>query len=143
MEYDLHSYVKIVHAIEPAIHTTTQTSAAIDTAGYESLEWVLHVGDAIAGGGSFNVTIEQDEDDPSSPGTPIGAWAVVPTAEIIGALPAIADADTDKVFRVGSIGKMRHQRLVLTEVPSVTGGIVGCVAILSNPHTTPEPDQST
>jgi hypothetical protein len=139
MEYDLHSNIKVVFAIEPVIHTAHAVGAEIDTIGYESCEFVIVVGDAIDG--DFAAELHQDEDDGA--GSPVGVWAAVPAAEILGTLPIITTSDTDVVFRVGSIGKMRFQRLTLTETDANTAGIIGAVAILGNPVTKPVADQST
>lgn len=140
MEYDLHSHVKLVHAIAPAALVADTNGGPVDTLGFESLEWLIHVGTAFAGGG-FDVTLEEDDDDGS--GSPLGTWTSVPSDQILGALPSIAIADANKTFRVGSIGKKRHQRLVLTETGTISGGVIGVTALLSNPVTMPVPDQST
>lgn len=140
MEYDLHSKVKIVHCITPSAIAADTNGAAVDTLGYESCEFVIHVGTAMAGGG-FDVTVEQSPDDGS--GSPTGVWTAVPAAETLGALPVIVATDADKVFRVGSIGKERHQRVVLTETGTISGGTVGATAILGNPVVAPVADQST
>jgi len=139
MEQDLHSSIKIIFAIEAVIHTATAVGAEIDTLGYESLEWVISIGDALDG--SFTTLLEQSPDDGS--GSASGVWTTVPTAEILGSLPVPAIADTDKVFRVGSIGKQRHQRLTLTEVDANTAGIMGANAILGDPVDQPVDDQYT
>ena len=140
MEYDLHSYVKIVHGIPPAAHAANTNGAAVDSYGYESLEWVGHVGVAFGGGG-FDITIEQSPDDGS--GSATGVWTAVPAAETIGTLPTVAIADANMVVRVGSIGKERHQRVVLTETGTISAGVIGVTAVLSNPRSIPVPDQST
>jgi hypothetical protein len=138
-EQDLHSYVQIVHAVEPAaVATATVTSAAVDTLGFESIEWVIHVGAAFVGGG-YDVTSLEGADDS---GFTVNNGAVA-AAEILGALPSIIITDTDKVFRVGSIDKRRFQRIVLTETGTITAGVLGITAILSNPKLVPVADQST
>ena len=139
MEQDLHSEIKIVYAIEPVIHTAHAVGAEIDTIGYESCEFVMIVGDALDG--SFTAGIDQSPDDGS--GSPTGVWTAVPAAEILGTLSVISIADTDKVYRVGTIGKERHKRLTLTEVGANTAGILGAIAILSHPVTKPVAEQYT
>jgi len=140
MEYDIHNSILAVHAIPAAAHTGTQTSAPIDTKGFESIEYICHVGTAMVGGG-FDVTIEQSPDDGT--GSPTGVWTAVPAAETLGTLPTISIADTNAVFRVGSIGKERHQRLVATESGTITAGVFGVTAILGNPQTVPTDAQNT
>lgn len=139
MEQDLHSQIKIVYAIEPVIHTAHAVGAEIDTIGYESCEFVMIVGDALDG--SFTSGIDQSPDDGS--GSPTGVWTAVPAADILGTQAVISISDTDKVYRVGSIGKERHQRLTLTETAANTAGILGAIAILSHPVTKPVAEQYT
>lgn len=139
MERDLHSEIQIVHSIAPAALAVDTNGAAVDVKGFEGLEWVIHVGVAFAGGG-YDVTIEQSPDDGS--GSPTGVWTAVPTAETLGALPVVAIADANLVLRVGSIGKERHQRPVLTETDTITAGVIGVSAVLAYPKTVPVADQS-
>ena len=140
MEYDIHSNLKIVHAIAPAVNIASVNGAAIDVLGFESIEYIIHVGAALVGGG-FDVTVEQSPDDGSGAST--GVWTAVPAAETLGVLPVLVATDANKVLRVGSIGKERHQRVVLTETGTVTAGVTGASAVLGNPVTKPVPDQST
>jgi len=139
MEQELHSKMQVVFAIEPVIHTAHAVGAEIDTKGYESCEFVIVIGDALDG--AFTAEIDQSPDDGS--GSPTGVWTAVPSAEILGVLPVMSISDTDKVFRVGTIGKERHQRLTLTEGAANTAGILGAVAILGHPVVAPVADQST
>lgn len=143
MEYDLHSKVKAVDCIGPAVLAADTNGAAIDMQqdqGYESIEYLIHVGTALAGGG-WDVTIEQSPDDGS--GSPTGVWTAVPADETLGALPVFVATDTDLVLRVGSIGKERHQRVVLTETGTISAGVTGASAILSHAKQLPVADQST
>lgn len=136
-EYDLHSHVKVFNAIGPAALTATTNGASIDTLGFESIEYVVHVGTALVGGG-FTASLEE-----SDTGAFGGEETAVPSAETLGALPVTVATDTDLTLRVGSIGKKRHQRIVLTETGTVTAGVIGVSAVLSHPKTLPVPDQST
>lgn len=137
MEYDLHSKVQIVNAVPPAALAANTNGASIDTVGYESLEYVLHVGAAFVGGG-FTVSLEE-----STTGAFGGEQTAVPADDILGALPVIDIGDTNKVYRVGSIGKKRYQRIVLTETGTITAGVIGVTAVLSHPKSAPIADQST
>ncbi len=134
MEFDLHNRVKVVQAVAPAALAVDTNGAAIDVLDFEGLEYVIEVGAAFVGGG-FDVTIEQSPDDGS--GSPTGVWTAVPAAETLGALPQVIITDANTVFRVGSIGKERHQRVVLTETGTITAGIIGVTAVLSHPREVP------
>jgi hypothetical protein len=135
-EYDQSSEITLVHCVTPSAIAADTNGATVDTSGYESITYAIHVGTAMAGGG-FNVTIEQDDD------SGFGSGAAVSAAETIGTLPTISIGDTDKVYRVGSIGKERYQRIVLTETGTISGGTIGVVAILGNPKSTPTSAQNT
>ena len=137
MEHSLHDKISIVHAIAPAAIAADTDGAAVDTQGYESLEWVLHVGTAMVGGG-FTVTLE--ESDVNTFG---GEETAVTTDETLGTLPVVSIGDANKVFRVGSIGKKRYQRLTLTETGTISGGVIGCTAILGHPKNAPTDEQAT
>jgi hypothetical protein len=134
-ERDLHSEVTIAHVVPPAVYTATEVGVPLDTLGYESVEFVIHVGTALVGGG-FTALLE--ESDASG-----GTYAAVAAAETLGDLPVLVATDADKVVRVGSIGKERWQRLTLTETGTVSAGVIGAIAILSNPKRVPTDAQAT
>ena len=144
MEFDLHSKVKAVTSIDPAVNAgTTLTGDTIDTAGFESLEHIVVVGVAFAGGG-YDFVCQQAPDNAGSPGT----WAAVPAADVIGGVSdsvaiSVAIADANQVYRVGSVGKERFQRILGTESGTITAGIIGAVGVLSNPVTKPVADLNT
>lgn len=137
MEYDLHSRVNTVNCVPPAALAADTNGAAVDTLGFESLEYVIHVGTAFVGGG-FDVTLEE-----SDTGAFGGEETAVPAEETLGALPSIAIGDANKTFRVGSIGKKRYQRIVLTETGTISAGVIGVAGVLSHPKQLPVADQST
>lgn len=136
MHQDLHSNIKVENVIPPEALTANTNSAVIDTAGFESLEYIIHVGAAMAGGG-FTVTLAQGEESDLSDATD------VPAEETLGDLPVIETGDTDKVFRVGVVGKKRYQAVSLIETGAITGGVVGVTAVLGHPRHAPVADQST
>lgn len=137
MENSLHDRIKVVHAIAPAAIAANTNGAFIDTAGFESLEFILHVGTAMVGGG-FDMTLEE-----SATGAGGGEQAAVPAANIRGTLPTVAIGDANKVFRVGCTSKERYVRPVLTETGTITGGVIGCVAVLGHPKNAPTAEQYT
>ncbi len=135
-EFDLHSEVQIAQCISPAaITATTTTGTTVDTLNFDSLEYVLMTGVATMDG-AFTLTIE--ESDASGSG-----FAAVSAAETLGAAVDIAIGEEDAVRRIGSIGKKRFQRAILTEDSANTTGVIGVIAILSNPRVKPPADQST
>lgn len=137
MEHSLHSKIKIEFVLESVIRTDDGVGAIIDTQGFESLEYVLTVSDAIVGGG-FTTVLE--ESDVVTFG---GEETAVSADETLGALPVIIATDTDLVLRVGVIGKKRFQRLSIIENGTVTAGLVGVNAILGHPKNAPTDEQAT
>lgn len=140
MEFDLHNRVKAVLAVPSAVIAADTNGATIDTLGFEGLEYIISVGVAFVGGG-FDVTIEQSPDDGA--GSATGVWTAVPAAETLGDLPVVIITDADMVLRVGSIGKERHQRIVLTETGTISAGVIGVIAVLSHPREVPTIAQAT
>lgn len=137
MEFDLHSNVKAINALDVAAARVDGTDAGniIDTLGYESLEYVVQTGTITDG--THTVLLEDGDDSGLSDA------AAVPAANRLGDLPVIVAADDDTVFRVGSMSKKRYQRLSIVTTGATTGGVSSAVALLGNPTTRPEPDQST
>lgn len=146
MEHDLHSKVQAVKAVGASSYAADTNGDAIDTAGFESLEWIVNVGSPFVDGG-FDITLEESPDDGS--GSPTGVWSPVPDEHVLGGQngnsPAIqiAIGDGGTAFRVGSVGKERHQRVVLTETGAITSGELSVTALLGNPRNHPVDDQNT
>ncbi len=137
MEHSLHNKVKIEFVLEGIVRTADGVGAIIDTAGFESLEYVMQVSAALVGGG-FVMLLE--ESDVVTFG---GEETVVSAEETLGTLPSCIATDTDFVARVGVIGKKRFQRATLTETGTVTAGIVSVIGILGHPKNAPTDEQVT
>jgi len=138
MEYDLHSRVKAEVALDyQVINTDVVTDGnAIDTLGFESLEYVVLTATITAAG---VVAVILEESDTGAFG---GEESVVPAAEVLGDSIVFADGDDDKVFRCGSIGKKRYQRITL-DSDGTTNGAFSAIAILGNPKSVPVAEQNT
>ena len=136
MERDSHSSSQIVHAIAPAVYTANSVGAIVDTLGFEALLWVIHVGVAITGGG-FTCLFQEDDV------VGFGGVTTVPADGVIGGSPVIIATDANKVFRVGIIAKKRFQRLTLVETDTVTAGVIGATAVLTEAKARPVDDQNT
>lgn len=131
MEYDLHSNIddRVAVATQAVIADTLIVGAIIDTLGFESLEYVVQVGVITTGTCSF--VLEQGDDSGLSDA------AVVPTAEVLGALTGFLVTDDTSTKRVGSIGKKRYQRLSLQPAGTAAINFLGASAVLGNPKTAP------
>lgn len=132
MEKDLHSNVKqVVAKTAAAISTTTTTvGSIIDTAGYESLEYIVLSGTITDG--AYALKLEQGDDSGLSDA------ADVPADEVLGVLTGFVAADDDTVKRVGSIGKKRYQRLSIVSTGVTTGAnFFAAVGVLGDPQSGP------
>lgn len=133
MEYDIHNDMDDVVALDPQAigSNTTTVGNIIDTAGFESLEYLMH--SKIITDGDYALLLEEG-DDPA-----LADAAAVPAANILGALTGFTeDTDDNSVYRVGCIGKKRYQRCSVVST-NVTTGVdsLGVIAILMHPHHKP------
>ncbi len=132
MEYDLHSNVKQVVALDSQDITTNTTTVGniIDTVGFESLEYLIQSG--VITDGTYALILEQGDDSGLSDA------AVVPADEVLGVLTGFVAADDNAAKRVGSIGKKRFQRLSILSAGTSTGATkMSSVAVLGNPQSAP------
>jgi len=131
-EYDMHNNVlgEIALAVQDITTNTTTVGAIIDTAGFESLEYLITSGTITDG--VYALLLEEGDDSGLSDA------ADVPAANILGSLTGFVAADDDTVKRVGSIGKKRYQRLSIVSTGTTTGGtnFTG-LAVKGNPHSAP------
>jgi len=113
-----------------AISTNTTTSGAIiDTAGYESLVFVVQSGTLTDG----TYTIALQEGDNAA----LSDAATVASANLIGSLPVFAATDDNVTKRIGFVTTKRYARLQIVSTGVTTGGTLGCVAVLGDPATAP------
>lgn len=132
MEFDLHSNVKQVVALDSQDITTSTTTVGnvIDTAGFESLEYLVQSGTITDGAYAFLL----EEDDVIG----FSSSSVVPADETLGVLTGFTDADDDSALRVGSIGKKQFQRLSIVSSGTSSGGTkFSSVAVLGHPKSAP------
>lgn len=131
MEYDLHNDVNAAVAlVQQAIAADTLVDGEIiDTAGFDSLEFIVQVGTITTG---VVALILQEGDDSG-----LSDAANVPAAEVLGDLTGFIVTDDDAVKRVGSIGKKRYQRLSILPASSAAIDFIGAVAVQGNPNSKP------
>ena len=101
----------------------------IDTAGYESLEFIICTGTITVGG-----AVTLDHGDASD----LSDSAAVGSEETLGSITLTA-TDDDRSFKIGYIGKRRYVRLNFAT--AIRTGLTA-VAVLGTAHTQPTPDTS-
>jgi len=129
---DLHSQIFCANALSNATIATDTTTvgAIIDTAGYESLEFIIKSGTRTDG--TFTPLI-QDGDDSG-----LSDAAAVSDTFLVGTEAAAAITASNALGRIGYVGKKRYVRLSIVST-SVTTGCTsfGAVAVLGNCRTQP------
>ncbi len=125
---DLHSKIKAVASLVPAVQSATLAGTAVDLRGYSSAELVVNTG-AIAGSGLYVMALQESDS------TTDGDFADVAAADAIGtALPASLAENT--VYRLGYRGGKRFVRAKITKT-SGTSIAAGAVFVLGDPAVAP------
>lgn len=131
---DMHSNIKVVHAITPAAVGTSGAangtlSAVIDRLGFESVEFAFSSG--VTGTGTDTITPTVYESDTATS----AGFAAVADADLLGTEEAItlSAAGTKKI---GYVGNKRYVGIRLHGTGTATA-IVSAIAILGNPHLAP------
>jgi len=132
MECDLHNNVDDQIAMDLAAisSNTTTVGNIIDTAGYESIEFIALMGTITDGAYAFKI----EDGDASN----LSDAADVDSSLLLGALTGFAATDDDSSKRVGCIAKKRYVRLSLVSTGVTTGvNMAGAAAVLGHPHHAP------
>lgn len=126
---DLHSKVKSVVSIIPAVYSANATGIGVDTQGFNSVEMLFATGADV---GSTHAPEIQHSDSLGS------GYVTVPAGDLIGSLPA--DMAASSAYRQGYKGGKRYVRAFVT-----TAGIslaYSATCLLSNPDQQPVAEQS-
>lgn len=131
---DLHNNIEPKVALNSAAiasNTTTDGTNIIDTAGFESVEFLLLSGSLTDG--TYTPVITAGDASDLSDG------AAAPAGDLIGTIAAatFAAADDNKVKRVGYKGSKRYVRLDITSAGVTSGGSLSALAVLGHPHDAP------
>ena len=130
--FDLHNMTQAKVALtSQAISTDTTTAGEIiDTAGFESLEFIL-LTKALTDG-DYAVLMQEGDD------SALADAATVAAAEVLGLVNFDDDTDDNAVARTGYIGKKRYVRLNIVSTNTTTGiDIISAVALLGTAHHQP------
>jgi hypothetical protein len=141
---DIHNAMKFVGALEPIVvnNTSEGTGDVVDTAGYESVELVVYVGesgDTLSGSLKHELAIQEGALANGSDMADVAS----PTTDLIGSTTALfatidADGEDGQVYKVGYKGSARYIRLKDTVTGTHTNGTpMAAVAILGHPRSAP------
>lgn len=141
MQRDMHNHVKAVRSISPVAVGTTgtgKTGVAVDTQGYQGVEFLLEYGTVTATNATITPTLLECD-------TTGGTFTSVADADMLGteAAAAIAAAATrtsgtskNVAFKLGYIGSKRYVKAKI--VSTVTAGPpVSALALLHSPNLSP------
>lgn len=129
---DLHNNIKIAPSINPAagiIGNGATNGAAIDTQGYESVEFAFISG--VITDGTFACKLQHGD------AANLSDAADVDAADLVGSAPSFATTDDGVVKKLGYKGNKRYVRQVATQAGATTGGFLSGVAILGNARNNP------
>lgn len=124
---ELYNNIGLVQATIPAVLAATDTSAAIDLAGFDSATVLITTG-AIVSSGNFTTKLQESDTTTS------GDFTDVAAGDLVGSFPASLAADS--LYKVGYSGTKRYVRTVTTK-NSGTSIIAGVFVAKGHPLTGP------
>lgn len=134
---DMHNGVKYSVAEPPQTQTNSSAafvSAIIDTAGYESLEFVILLG-AMTDADMTSVVLVEDGDNAS-----LTDNAAVADAYLLGTETAAAFqfGDDGGIRKIGYVGSKRYVRMTITPTSNDSGALpIAVVAVQGHPRHMP------
>lgn len=121
--YDLVNNIKVVNAVKSvALTDDSDESAAIDTAGFESVTVIAQMAVFTSGAGKISIS-ECDTSD--------GSFTAVAESDLINAPESMAAAGA-----VSKVGYRGHKQFIKVKIAkdSAISATVGAVVILGHPH---------
>lgn len=121
--YDLVNNIKVVNAVNSAALTDDSSeSAAIDTAGFESVTVIAQMSAFTSGAGKISIS-ECDTSD--------GSFTAVAESDLINAPESMAAAGA-----VSKVGYRGHKQFIKVKIAkdSAISATAGAVVILGHPH---------
>jgi hypothetical protein len=141
MLQDLCSDIKVVRGLSPVVATdnTALVSQIVDTAGYESLTWIIQTGTLADADATFAVTMHHGD------ASDLSDAAAVTSDDLIGtlALASFTFADDNKQRKLGYKGTKRYVRLTITPSNNTGDAPIAVAAILGHPRLCPQSTQGT
>ncbi|MBC3889508.1 hypothetical protein GH810_14435 [Acetobacterium paludosum] len=135
---DMYNNIKQQNAFNSQAITTNTTvnGEIIDTAGFNSLTFIVKAGTITDG--DYAVSLMEGDN------AALTDAALVADADLLGleaGASFTADTDDNKTTRIGYRGNKRYVRLSITTTNVTTGGAISAVAILGNPQFAPTGSQ--
>jgi hypothetical protein len=134
MNREMESNIKAQVALAPQAITSDATTNGewIDTAGYDSLTFLLATG-ALTDGDYTPVIEEADAADYSD----AAAVADAGLTKTEASAAFTADGDDKATSKIGYIGSKRYVRLSVVSTGTTSGALIGALAVLGHPSHAP------
>lgn len=138
MRADLHNSIDVKRGLSPVAAGTDNTpyvSQIVDTAGYDSVEFLLMIGANTDADATFTVLVEDGDDSDL-----VDDGAAVADAFLLGteALASFTFADDNECRKIGYIGTKRYVRVTVTPANNGAGNIfMAGLWLLGHPRNMP------
>lgn len=127
--FDLHNNIKVTRAISSTrvADNTAQVSQIIDTAEYESLEFVTNIGTIADADATFTALVEDGDVANLSDAAPVSDDFLIGTE----AAASFIFSDDNGVRKIGYVGHKRYVRYTITPAGNTGNSDFGVLAIQS------------
>lgn len=137
MRRDLHNAIYPKRGLSPVVAGTDNTayvSQIVDTAGYDSVEFVILIGANTDADVTFTVLFEDGDDSALSDNAGVADDYLLGTEALAG----FTFADDNEVRKIGYLGTKRYCRVTITPADNAAGNIyLAGVWLLGHPHVQP------
>ncbi len=134
---DLHNSIHAVRGLSPQKQTNADTafvSQIVDTAMYESVEFLILTGALTDTGVTFVVLFEDGDDSGLSDNTAVADTFLLGTETAA----TFSEADDNEVRKIGYVGSKRYCRVTITPTGNSSGDInIAGVWLLGHPRRKP------
>lgn len=142
---DLHNSIHVARGLSPvaAVNNadTAYVSQIVDTAGYESVEFVILVGANTDANATFAVLFEDGDASNLSDNAPVADTFLLGTE---AQASFTAASDDNEVRKIGYVGNKRYCRVTITPSGNNSGdAFVAGVWILGHPRSAPTTNPTT
>lgn len=132
---DLHNNITVQRVISPVsvADNTAQVGQIISRQGYDSLEYIIAIGNVADADVTFTVLLEESDNSDFS------ASNAVDDADLLGTetLAAFQFDDDNEVRKLGYIGSKLYTRLTVTPANNASAAVIAAVAVLGHPSQAP------
>lgn len=132
---DLHNNIHVKRVLSPVSvsDNTAQVGQIIDRQGFDSVEYVIAIGDVADADVTFAVLLEEGDD------ANLSDAAAVADADLLGteALAGFQFDDDNEVRKLGYKGNKRYTRLTITPSGNASAALLSAVAVLGHPELAP------